>query len=184
MKIKKSDSRGIQRKAAAKLPTRQERKIKLVPIEVEKEKELKWLHQFILQNYDVPHFILPTLEDLKTKSRRFFRAVVVSPAARRAEIVGISGYEVRTPYLVETQKTIISKEHRGGGWGTAVSMAIEKQVEKSGFHKVRSCIYHDNFAMIQIKLAQGYIVEGFHRDHDGPGLHEYSLGKILRKKKN
>jgi hypothetical protein len=33
--------------------------------------------------------------------------------------------------------------------------------------------------MIQIKLAQGYTIEGFHPAHDGPGLHEYSLGKVL-----
>jgi hypothetical protein len=34
--------------------------------------------------------------------------------------------------------------------------------------------------MIYIKLKQGYLFEGFHPDHEKPGLHEYSLGKVLR----
>ena len=42
-----------------------------------------------------------------------------------------------------------------------------------------STIYIDNIPMIVIKLRQGYIIEGLHRDHERPGLHEYSLGKVL-----
>jgi len=40
-------------------------------------------------------------------------------------------------------------------------------------------IYIDNLPMIFIKLKQGYRFEGFHPDHEKPGLHEYSFGKVL-----
>lgn len=152
----------------------------LVRIPVENEKELDWLHQFIHENYNVREFMLPTKEDLKGRKHRFFRAFATTgPETKSSEPIGVTGYEAITPYLVETQKTIVSKKFRGGGWGRALSLAIEKEVEKAGFHKIRTCIYHDNFAMIHIKLLQGYVIEGFHQDHDGPGLHEYSLGKVL-----
>ena len=35
-------------------------------------------------------------------------------------------------------------------------------------------------AMLFIKLKEGFLAEGMHTDHEKPGLHEYSLGKLLR----
>ena len=43
-----------------------------------------------------------------------------------------------------------------------------------------STILITNIPMIVIKLRQGYIIEGIHMDHEKPGLHEYSLGKVFR----
>ncbi len=57
---------------------------------------------------------------------------------------------------------------------------MEREVRRAGFKKIRSTIYANNLPMIGIKLAQGFQIEGFHPDHDAPGLHEYSLGKVLR----
>lgn len=154
--------------------------IALIPIDLKNSRELKWLHSFIHSYHSAPKFILPSKDELKNPSHHFFRAFEKTRGRiDQSQMIGITSYEVRTRFLAETQRTIISPNFRGQGWGKAVSIAIENQVKKDGFYKVRSCIYHDNIAMIQIKLAQGYIIEGFHPDHDGPGLHEYSLGKKL-----
>ena len=40
-------------------------------------------------------------------------------------------------------------------------------------------VYIENLPMILIKLRQGYRFEGFHPDHERPGWHEYSFGKLL-----
>lgn len=93
--------------------------------------------------------------------------------------VGVSGFIPKTPFLAETAKTVLHPEFRGKGLGATLSQAIEDEVRSRGFKKVITTIYVTNLAMIIIKLKQGYFFEGFHRDHDRPGLHEYSLGKIF-----
>ena len=77
-------------------------------------------------------------------------------------------------------KTVVDPAHRRGGFGGALSLAIEAQVRADGFKKIMSTILITNVPMIVIKLRQGYIVEGIHMDHEKPGLHEYSLGKVFR----
>jgi GNAT superfamily N-acetyltransferase len=93
--------------------------------------------------------------------------------------VGVSGFVPKTPFLAETAKTVIHPEARGLGLGSVLSQAIEDEVRSRGFKKVCTTIYVTNLAMIIIKLKQGYFFEGFHRDHDRPGLHEYSMGKVF-----
>jgi GNAT superfamily N-acetyltransferase len=93
--------------------------------------------------------------------------------------VGATGYVVRTEALAETVKTVVDPVHRGRGLGAAISQAIEDEVRRAGFRKVMTTIYIDNYAMILIKLKQGYRFEGFHPDHERPGWHEYSFGKVL-----
>src|SRR5690606_36742925 len=111
---------------------------------------------------------------------KYFREFVAEPRELKSEFVGIGSYDIRTRFLVETRKTIIAPEFRGKGRGTAVSWAMEDEIRKRGFKKIRSAVYSNNIPMIQIKLAQGFLIEGFHPDHDAPGLHEYSLGKVLK----
>jgi GNAT superfamily N-acetyltransferase len=93
--------------------------------------------------------------------------------------VGVSGFFPKTPFLAETAKTVLAPEFRGKGLGAGLSQAIEDEVRRRGYKKVITTIYVTNLPMIFIKLKQGYFFEGFHRDHDRPGLHEYSLGKIF-----
>jgi RimJ/RimL family protein N-acetyltransferase len=151
--------------------------MKLVPLNLKKPGELAWLHRFIMKYHSSPRRVLPSRRDLLNPSYRFFRAVAGKGGKT---VLGITSYEIRTPFLVETQKTIVAPEHRGRGWGPQISEAIEQEVRRKGFRKIRSTIYTDNLTMIAIKLAQGFRIEGFHPDHDAPGLDEYSLGKILR----
>ena len=159
---------------------REKRKLRLELVDTMIPANVEWLYQFIHKNHSAPKFILPTRKDLRSLTHKFYKAWIVLPRASRAKLLGLTSYEIRTPYLAETQRTILAPEFRGQGWGVQLSQAIEDKVKKAGFCKIRSCIYHDNFSMLQIKLAQGYIIEGFHPHHDGPGLHEYSLGKILK----
>lgn len=95
------------------------------------------------------------------------------------ERIGTAGFYHKTPFLAETAKTVVSPEFRGKGLGTALSQAIEDEVRRRGYLKVVTTIYVQNLPMIFIKLKQGYYVEGLCRDHDRPGLHEYTLGKVF-----
>jgi ribosomal protein S18 acetylase RimI-like enzyme len=153
--------------------------LKLVRIDLKRRSELDWLHRFIREHHSSPKQVLPAREDLKNPSYRFFKAIALEPRKHQGEVIGISSYEIRTRFLVETQKTIVDSAFRGLGWGRILSDAIEKQVRKDGYKKIRTTIYVDNLPMIAIKLSQGFRIEGFHPDHDAPGLDEYSLGKIL-----
>ena len=82
--------------------------------------------------------------------------------------------------LVETVKTTIFKEFRGKGLGASLSQAIEDECQRKGVKKIISTVYYFNHVMVQIKLKQGYTIEGYHPDHEAPGFHEYSLGKVLK----
>ena len=93
--------------------------------------------------------------------------------------IGVTGFIPKTPFLAETAKTVLHPEFRGKGLGATLSQSIEDEVRARGFKKVMTTIYVTNLPMIFIKLKQGYFFEGFHRDHDRPGLHEYSLGKVF-----
>jgi RimJ/RimL family protein N-acetyltransferase len=115
----------------------------------------------------------PTVEKIMKSSIRYYRAI------KDGKTVGMSGIDIKTPNLAETVKTIVFKECRGQGLGEELSQAIEDECRKLGIKKVISTIYTFNHQMLQIKLKQGYRVEGFHPHHEKPGFHEYSLGKIL-----
>jgi GNAT superfamily N-acetyltransferase len=106
-------------------------------------------------------------------------AVVYFRAYLNHNYVGITGFNQKTPTLAETTKTVIFDEFRGQGLGKKVSLAIEEQCRIRGIKKVMSTVYYFNHAMLNIKLKQGYTIEGYHPDHEAPGFHEYSLGKIL-----
>lgn len=98
---------------------------------------------------------------------------------RAGALVGSTAYVRKTAFLAESIKTVVDPAHRQRGVGAAISQAIEDEIRRAGFTKAMSTIYIDNIPMIVIKLRQGYVVEGLHRDHEKPGLHEYSLGKGL-----
>lgn len=93
--------------------------------------------------------------------------------------VGCSAWVKKTRWLAETVKTVVDPARRGKGVGAAISQAIEDAARDAGFAKVMTTILVNNIPMIIIKLRQGYLIEGIHRDHEKPGLHEYSLGKVF-----
>ncbi len=94
--------------------------------------------------------------------------------------VGCTAFIAKTKYLAESVKTVVDPVFRGRRLGEAISQAIEDEVRSRGFTKIMSTILITNLPMLFIKLKQGFIVEGLHMDHEKPGLHEYSLGKVLR----
>ena len=96
------------------------------------------------------------------------------------DVVGATAYVPRTRFLAESVKTVVDPRHRQQGLGAAISRAIEAEVRAAGFSKIMSTILINNIPMIIIKLRQGYLIEGIHMDHEKPGLHEYSLGKVFR----
>ena len=115
----------------------------------------------------------PTVEKIMASSVLYYRAF------EGEQQIGMSGIDLKTPMLAETVKTVVFKEFRGQGLGEKLSQAIEDECRRLGVKKVMSTIYTFNHAMIAIKLKQGYVIEGHHLDHEKPGFHEYSLGKIL-----
>jgi len=100
-------------------------------------------------------------------------------ALREGEVIGICGIDQKTPTLAETVKTVVFHPFRGQGLGAMLSQRVEDECRSLGITKVMSTIYSFNHPMLLIKLKQGYRIEGYHPDHERPGFHEYSLGKIL-----
>jgi|GEM_PF-1520226 len=147
--------------------------INLIPFDKKKESDLEEMLILFKEYYPGSPF-LPDYEDLKYGKNIYFRAFF------QGEFVGFSGISFKTPLLAETIKTTVLKTHRSRGLGKLISLEIERECARRGVKKVMSTIYSSNHTMIQIKLKQGYVIEGFHLDHEAPGFHEYSLGKILK----
>jgi GNAT superfamily N-acetyltransferase len=115
-------------------------------------------------------------DDVVSGHYRFFWATDANDGSR----LGCSAYVPKTKYLAESVKTVVDPVRRQAGVGAAISQAIEAEVRGAGFTKIMSTILVTNIPMIVIKLRQGYLIEGIHMDHEKPGLHEYSLGKVFR----
>ena len=148
-------------------------KIDLIPYDVSNKAEAQELHSIIRQYYENSPWP-PTVEKIMQGGTKYFRALL------EGQQFGITGYVMKTPTLAETVKTTVFREWRGKGLGNNLSLAIEEECKKAGIKKVMTTIYHFNNTMISIKLKQGYLIEGFHPDHEAPGFHEYSMGKTLR----
>lgn len=128
----------------------------------------------IIQKYYTKSPWPPSVEKIMKGGVVYFRAM------NEGKQFGITGYSLKTPTLAETVKTTVFDEFQGKGLGKFLSEAIEEECKRIGIKKVMTTIYYFNHAMISIKLKQGYTIEGYHPDHEAPGYHEYSLGKILK----
>jgi GNAT superfamily N-acetyltransferase len=147
-------------------------KLRLVPLDSASASERDAFVGFVNAHYASP---FPLREpDTRSGKYRFYWALDAQGAR-----VGASGLLPKTEFLAESVKTVIDPAHRGRGYGEALSRAIEDEARRQGFRKLMTTIYVTNLTMIFIKLKQGYLFEGFHPDHEKPGLHEYSLGKRL-----
>jgi RimJ/RimL family protein N-acetyltransferase len=147
-------------------------KIELIPYNVQERAEAEELYS-VIQKYFTKSPWPPSVEKIMTSGVHYFRAML------DGNQFGITGYTFKTPTLAETVKTTVFEEFQGKGLGKELSTAIEKECLNRGIKKVMTTIYHFNHNMIRIKLKQGYTIEGYHRDHEAPGFHEYSLGKVL-----
>lgn len=148
-------------------------KLKLVPYNLDYKEEVMELYS-LFQRYYPESPWLPSVEKIMQGGTKYFRAYY------QEKQIGITGYLLKTPTLAETVKTTVFDEFKGRGLGKCLSREIEEECRRSGIKKVMTTIFHFNVAMITIKLKQGYTIEGYHPDHEAPGFHEYSLGKILR----
>lgn len=119
-------------------------------------------------------------EGIKNGHYRFFWASWSPTGAGAPVVVGATAYVARTKYLAESVKTVVDPARRLKGVGALISQAVEAEVRRAGFTKIMSTILIHNIPMIIIKIRQGYLIEGIHMDHEKPGLHEYSLGKVFR----
>jgi RimJ/RimL family protein N-acetyltransferase len=147
--------------------------IELVPLDSKNSEVCEKFAAFVNRNYNSP---LPvSARSLQREGQHYFWAQM----KESREIVGATGFVQKTAKLAETVKTVIALEFRGEGLGVLLSQLIEDEVKRQGFKKVMTTIYITNLPMIFIKLKQGYRFEGFHPDHEAPGLHEYSLGKVF-----
>ena len=145
----------------------------LRPVDKNNRDEVASIVALVSKNY--PGTAWPfTAESVMDPQKIFFKAYV------NGEFIGMTGIAFKTPTLAETIKTIVLQEFRGKNYGKSLSLVVEEECRKRGVKKVMTTIYADNHSMIAIKLAQSYTIEGYHPDHEAPGFHEYSLGKILR----
>lgn len=148
-------------------------KVELIPYNLSDRNEVEGLYE-IIQKYYTKSPWPPSVEKIMKGGVVYFRALI------DGKQFGITGFAMKTPTLAETVKTTIFEEFQGKGLGKSLSLAIEDECKRIGIKKVMTTIYHFNHAMISIKLKQGYTIEGYHPDHEAPGYHEYSLGKILK----
>ena len=139
-----------------------------------------------LKNLDEVHRLVSLIRDYYpsspwpvTPEKISAGGVVYFKAKLGEQEIGMTGYARKTPTLAETVKTTVFHEFRGQGLGNVLSQAIEDECRRIGITKVMSTVYYFNHHMLQIKLKQGYTIEGYHPDHEAPGFHEYSLGKVL-----
>ena len=142
-------------------------------IDLKNENEARELHAIIQEYYPKSPWP-PTLEKIMAGGVTYFWAF------HEGERIGITGYCLKTPTLAETIKTTVFNEHRGKKLGNILSQAIEDECKRIGIKKVMSTVYYFNHLMVHIKMKQGYTIEGYHPDHEAPGFHEYSLGKVLK----
>ena len=147
--------------------------VSLVPFDLTQKQEAQMIVDIVLKYYSGSAYP-PSVEKVMKGDVLYYKAYFQN------KLVGMSGFFYKTPTLAETVKTIVFEEFRGLKLGEAISWAIENECRNKGIKKVTSTIYSTNTAMIAIKLKQGYTIEGYHPDHEAPGFHEYSLGKILR----
>jgi RimJ/RimL family protein N-acetyltransferase len=147
--------------------------VSLVPFDLTQKQEAQMIVDIVLKYYSGSAYP-PSVEKVMKGDVLYYKAYFQN------KLVGMSGFFYKTPTLAETVKTIVFEEFRGLKLGEAISWAIENECRHKGVKKVTSTIYSTNTAMIAIKLKQGYTIEGYHPDHEAPGFHEYSLGKILR----
>lgn len=148
-------------------------KIELKPYDQTDKNSAMELYQLIKQYYPKSPWP-PTVEKIMAGGVIYFRAFFGN------EQIGITGYSLKTPTLAETIKTTVFQEFRGKNYGTLLSQAIEDECKRIGVKKIMSTVYFFNHAMVAIKLKQGYTIEGYHPDHEAPGFHEYSLGKVIK----
>lgn len=148
-------------------------KIELKLYNLENDSEAQELEDLFVEYYPNSPWP-PSKEKIMKGSVIYFRAFY------QGEQIGITGYAQKTPTLAETVKTTVFNEFRGKKLGALLSQAIEDECKRVGIKKVISTVYYFNHQMVNIKLKQGYTIEGYHPDHEAPGFHEYSLGKILK----
>ena len=106
--------------------------------------------------------------------------VCLDTDSRTAPLLGITSYKQITPTLYMTERTIIEPQFRGKGYGKAASNAVEQYLKDLGAHKICCEVLTFNTKMVNIKLSQGYVIEGTMYNHDAPGIHQYFFGKELK----
>jgi GNAT superfamily N-acetyltransferase len=147
--------------------------LELRPLDTSSDEDCADLVAFVNSGYESPFPL--RLEDTRSGKYLFYWALSREDGRK----IGASGLYPKTAFLAESVKSVIAPGLRGQGLGAKLSAAIESEARRLGYRKLMTTIYVTNLAMIIIKLKQGYLVEGFHPDHEKPGLHEYSLGKVL-----
>lgn len=147
--------------------------VKIIPYDLKDDGSVTELHRLIMEYYPKSPWP-PTEAHIRGGSVTYFKAMLGDKQ------IGITGYSIKTPQLAETIKTTIFHEFRNQGLGKILSVVIEEECRRIGIKKIISTVYYFNHLMVQIKLKQGYTIEGYHPDHEAPGFHEYSLGKILK----
>lgn len=132
----------------------------------------RFIVEFLKEHHTTDSKYFPKPEHLFSKLN--FYVLLVDNVIR-----GVTCYQALSENLAITRFSCIETDHRGRGYGRKMSWTLEEEIRKAEFGKIFCEIYSDNLANINLKLSQGYQIEGFHRDHFDKGKHEYSLGKIL-----
>lgn len=137
-----------------------------------------WLYEFMHKNtVEEDTITLPVLaSDLDKQGLEFFIAMGTDDPPK----IGIVSFQYITPWLVDLQRTMVDVAHRGKGYGREISRLIEQEIRDRGHGKIMMTCYSTNMAIINLKLSEGYLIEGCLRDHYDKGKHDFIFGKVLR----
>jgi len=151
--------------------------IELIPTDMTDTSSLGWVWKFMhLNTIEEDTITIPDHQtDLIKDGLHFYTAMGLDDPQK----IGIVSFQVITPWLVDLQRTLVDVNHRGKGYGREISEAIEKIIRDLGYGKIMMACYSTNTAIINLKMSEGYVIEGCLRDHYAKGKHDYIFGKVL-----
>jgi len=143
-------------------------------IRFEKCTDYEMLLKFIQDYHSTPSFLLPKeVDDMYISRTTWFKVF------DGVNFIAIFSYTKLSDYLVIVRRTIVKPEFRNQGYSFKIWNKAEQMFIELGFKKIISEVLSENMKMLNIKLNQGFVLEGLRRDHDAPGIHRYELSKWI-----
>ena len=140
------------------------------------KEQLQKIVDFIKDNYEAPDFLIPESVQLLVHEHGDSEIVILED---EYGIEGVTFFKFLSPLLVEKYRTVVRLDVRGAGISKKLDDTVENLAYTAGAKKIKTNIYANNLPSIFGRLKRGYLIEGLLRNHDGPGMHEYILGKEL-----
>lgn len=136
---------------------------------------IQWLNPFIKENHSTPPELIRTSDSWNRPNIHVYAVT----DKETDELIGINCLRQVTKHLVIMEKTIVSKKHRGKGYGRDLIKLAEAKTKGLGAGKLAFHVFTFNKPMIKLVKSMDYKREGTLKNHEAPGIHEHVFGKLL-----